>query len=163
MIGLDGPDRRLFEIDRRREIGETLGEVHRAVTNREPRHLADHGLGEVRGAVALKGLGELSAKPSQAGSRFFVVVERSAVTAFLRRGLFRSRGLLRRSQHFLWRGGLHSRAGFGTSRFHQAGQFYRRMASSPAIPVRARSLCRIKFAIDIGVAQHRLHVFARLR
>ena len=57
MIGFDGPHRRLFEIDRRGEIGEPLGEIDRAVANRQARHFADYGLGEVRRPIALEGFG----------------------------------------------------------------------------------------------------------
>ena len=72
VIGFDGLNCRLFEIDRGGEIGETLGEVHRAMTDRKPRHFADHGFGELRGAVALESLAIVRAKPSQAGSRFLL-------------------------------------------------------------------------------------------
>src|SRR5690606_29879913 len=46
-VGVDGVDGGLLDEVGRREIGEALREVHRAVDAGQPRHLADHRLGEV--------------------------------------------------------------------------------------------------------------------
>ena len=47
-VPADGLDGGLLDLGGRREVREPLGEVHAAVLHREPGHLADHRLGELR-------------------------------------------------------------------------------------------------------------------
>src|SRR5438270_9680398 len=56
VVGLYGVDGGLFEVHRGGEIGVALGEVDRAVPDRQTRHLADDGLGKVGGTGAAKAL-----------------------------------------------------------------------------------------------------------
>ena len=95
MIGFDGLDRGLFEIDRRGEIGKALGEIHGAVTDREARHLADDGFGELRGTIALKSRLRLSRTRLRQDNRV-------RWHAALRLGLFRSHDGLLRSRSALF-------------------------------------------------------------